>query len=160
MRPFVRYDVSGVTMTRANVIALKSWKDPQGDVVLVYSERECSVFFPCWLENREPADYIGYLSFEHASAVRSFDREFLPYRLAEHNQHSYILTIPDSDMVREHVAYRKSAYPQWPSRPTPTHFVVVGADVYHEILAASYTESIIPKQEVSDERLFRLLLGA
>ncbi len=147
-------------MTDATVIPLKSWQDPQGDVVLLYSERECSVFFPCWLEAGQSADFIGHLAFEHASAVRSFGREFLPYRLPKHSHHSYILTVPDSDMVREHVAYRQSHYPQWPSLPVPTHFVVVGDDIYHEILATSYTESTIPKQEISDGRLFRLIGAA
>jgi len=147
-------------MIDATVIPLKSWQDPVSDVVLLYSERECSVFFPCRLESGEPADYIGHLAFEHASAVRSFGREFLPYRLPKHGRHSYILTVPDSDMVREHVAYRQSHYPQWPSLPTPTHYVVVGHDIYHEVLATSYTESTIPKQEISDGRLFRLIGSA
>src|SRR5437588_8424600 len=104
-------------MTEATVIPLKNWQDPQGDVVLLYAERECSVFFSCWLSPGEPADYIGQLSFEHASAVRSFGREFLPYRLPKHSHHSYILTVPDSDMVREYVAYRKQHYPRSPDRP-------------------------------------------
>jgi hypothetical protein len=144
-------------MTDATVIPLKSWQDPQGDVVLLYAERECSVFFPCWLSSGEPADYIGHLSFEQASAVRSFEREFLPYRLPVHAHHSYILTIPDSDIVREYAAYRRQHYPQFPTRPSPTHFVVVGHDIYHEILATGYTESTIPREEISDERLFKLV---
>lgn len=146
-------------MPDATVIALKSWQDPQGDVVLLYAERECSVFFPCWLSSGEPADFIGHLSFEHVSAVRSFGREFLPYRLPEHSPHSYILTVSESDMVREHVAYRQQHYPQWPG-PRPTHYVVVGHDIYHEILATGWTESTILRQEISDERLYRLLGAA
>jgi hypothetical protein len=144
-------------MTEATVIPLKSWQDPQGDVVLLYSERECSIFFPCWLSSGKPADYIGHLSFEHASAVRSFGREFLPYRLPEHRHRSYILAVPDSDMVREYAAYRRQQYRQFPPRPAPKQFVVVGHDIYHEILAAGFTESTIPRQEISDERLFRLV---
>ena len=131
-------------MIDAIVIPLKSWQDPQGDVVLLHSERECSVFFPCWLESAEPADYIGHLAFEHASAVRSFHREFLPYRLPKHHHHSYILTVPDSDIVREHVAYRQTHYPRSPSLPVPTHFVIVGHGIFHE-------------QEISDGRLFGLI---
>jgi hypothetical protein len=143
-------------MPNATIIPLKSWQDPQGDIVLLYAERECSIFFPCWLSQGEPADFIGQLSFEHASAVRSFSREFLPYQLPEHSHHSYILAVPESDMVREHLAYRQHYYPQWPGTRR-THYVVVGHDIYHEILATGYTETTISRQEISDERLYRLL---
>jgi len=144
-------------MTDATVIPLKIWQDPQGEVVLHYSERECSVFFLCWQNSGEPADYIGHLSFDHAHAVRSYSREFLPYRLPAHKHHSYILSISDSELVREHTEYRKSRYPQWPSRTTPIHFVVVGHDIYHEILADGYSATTIKKDELTDSMLIKQL---
>jgi len=145
-------------MTDAVIIPLDSWQDPQGDVVLIYSEYECSVYLACWKAAGVPADYIGHLSFEHASGVRSFAREYLPYRVPAHSHHSYILRIPDSELVREHIAYRQRHYPNFPSRLSdPNHYVVMGHDIYHEILARHFTASTIPTQDVKDPRLLRLI---
>ena len=98
-------------MTDAIIIPLAFWQDPQGDVILVYSEHECSVYFACWNGAGEPADFIGRLSFEQASGVRSFRQEHIPYRIPPHSGHSYILQIPDSELVRDHIAYRQRHYP-------------------------------------------------
>ena len=143
-------------MTDATIIPLQFWQDPQGDVIIIFSEAECSVYFSCWIATGEPADFIGHISFEHASAVRSFTREFLPYRIASYDCHSYILQIPDSDLVREHVAYRQRHYPEFPGREQQ-HFVVTGHDIYHEILATSFVARTIPNQDVTDARLQKLI---
>ena len=139
----------------AAVIPLSCWQDPQGDLVLIYSERECSVFFGCWVSSGEPADYICRLSFERAAAVRSYRREFIPYQLPDHTGHSYILRVPDSDWQREHIAYRRQRYPHSPDQPRQ-HFVVVGHDIYHEVLAVDFAEATIPAAELTDERLLVL----
>jgi len=128
-------------MMEANIIPLEFWKDPQSDVILVYGERECSVYFRRWSSAGVPADYIGELSFEGASAVRSFDREFIPYQTKRHEK-SYILQVPDSDLARNRVEYRKRHYPQY-LISGKTHFVVVGHDIYHEILATKFTAATI-----------------
>ena len=139
----------------AAVVPLSCWQDPQGDLVLIYSERECSVFFGCWVRSGEPADYVGRLSFERAAAVRSYGREFIPYQLPASGVHSYILRVSDSDFLREQVAYRLQHYPQF-AGPPMQHFVVVGHDIYHEVLAASFTEATIPAADLTDERLLVL----
>lgn len=145
-------------MTDAVVIPLDIWQDPQSDIVLIYSEYECSVYFNCWITSGKPADFLGQLSFERAVGVRSFTREFLPYRIPTHRGHSYALLIPDSDLVREHVAYRELHYADSSFRPPiPKHYVVVGHDIYHEILADGIATTTIPKQGVSDPRLLRLI---
>lgn len=142
----------------AIVIPLEFWQDPQGDIILVYSEYECTVYFNCWSSAGISADFIGQLSFERASAVRSFGREFLPYRIPTHSSHSYVLSIPQSDLVREHVAYREKHYAHLSlKRPTPEHYVVVGHDIYHEVLAAGFKTTRIPKHSITDPRLLRLI---
>ena len=123
--------------------------------MLIYSERECSVYFGCWVGSGEPADYICRLSFERAAAVRSYGREFIPYRVLTSGARSYILRVTDSDFLREHVAYRQQHYPQF-ARPSLQHFVMVGHDIYHEVLAPSFTEATIPAAELADERLLVL----
>ncbi len=57
-------------MINANIIPLEFWKDPQSDVIVIFSEGECSVYFSCWTHAGEPADFIGKLSFNGAAAVR------------------------------------------------------------------------------------------
>ncbi len=146
-------------MSTALVIPLRSWQDPQGDVILVYSEHECSVLFACWQSPGEPADYIACLSFQHAAAARSFRREFCPYELPEHREHSYIIRVQESDLLRDHFHYRERTYPGSPGAD-PLHFVVVGHDIYHEVLAVGFSESTIPLAEVTDPRLASLQRNA
>jgi len=143
-------------MAKITVIPLEFWQDPQGYVILVFSERECSIYFGCWFAAGQPADFIGHLSFRRASAARSFQREFLPYRVPEHRDHSYVLSITDSEFIREHVAYRERHYHDRRAQDQ-VHYVVVGHDIFHEILAESFTATRIPKQEVTDDRL-RILI--
>src|SRR5689334_11638775 len=102
-------------MSDATVIPLDFWQDPQGDVILVYSEDECSIYFACWSASGIPADFIGHLSFERTAGVRSYGREYLPYRVTlQPKCHSYILQVENSELVREHVAYRHQHYPNFP----------------------------------------------
>ncbi len=144
-----------MTMLDVNIVALEFWQDPQSDVILIYGEWECSVYFRCWSSAGIPADYIGHLSFDGAQAVRSFPREFLPYQIRQSGR-SYILQVEDSDLARNYVDYRKLHYPQYPLQKT-THYVVAGHDIYHEILATSFTAARIPKIQVTDARLLSLI---
>jgi hypothetical protein len=141
----------------ATTIPIKSWQDPQGDIVLIYSEHECSIFFGCWVASGEPADYICHLSFQRTAAVRSFPRDFLPYRFPPDATGPSILYVPDSDLLRELVTYRQRHYPQPPFDPSQyCHFVIHGHDIYHEILATGFSETTIPASELTDERLLAL----
>jgi hypothetical protein len=143
-------------MINADTIPLEFWQDPQSDVTLIYGELECSVYFRCWEAAGMPADYIGHLAFKGTSAVRSFPREFTPYRPTEHGHRSYILRVQDSDLARDYIEYRKRHYPQTHIREN-THYVVVGHDIYHEILATSFTAGKILKNQITDTRLRNLI---
>ena len=141
----------------AEIIPLDVWKDPQGDIILVYSEHECSIYFNCWIAPATPAEFIAQLVFSRARSVRSFHREYQPYRIPTHNCRSFILRIPDSNLIPEHVAYRQRHYPEFPdSGPPPNHYVVRGHDIYHEIVADSFSTVTISKQDLDDPRLVRL----
>jgi hypothetical protein len=145
-------------MEKVTVIPLDFWKDPQGDIILVYSEHECSIYFNCWSAAGQPADFIGHLSFHEASAVRSFRREFLPYQVPIKDHPSYIFSIADSEFLREQIEYRRLHYPN--NREERVHYVIVGHDIYHEVLAASFTATKVPHHEVADDRLRRLISAA
>lgn len=143
-------------MKTANPIPLEFWQDPQSDVILIYGEHECAVYFRCWSSAGVPAGYIGQLVFRNVSAVRSFPREFLPYQIKDHREHSYVLQVSDSDLALDYVNYRKLHYPSSPLLEK-MHFVVAGHDIYHEILAESFVASTIPKTEIVETRLLRLI---
>jgi hypothetical protein len=140
----------------AEAVAIQSWQDPQGDIVLIYSERECSIFFGCWIAPGEPADYVCQLSFQRVAAVRSYPREFLPYRLPVRTG-PCIYRIIESDLLREVIAYRQRHYPGRSFDSSQyQHFVIAGHDIYHEILAVRFAEARIAASELVDERLMAL----
>lgn len=144
-------------MTNATVIPLPYWQDPQGDVVVHFSERSCSVYFGCWDESGAPADFIGQVAFEGACACRSFRREFLPLRHGS-TAKSYLLQIADSDLLREIQAHREQHYPHSQTIRGPLwHFVVVGHDIYHEVAATGFTTHSLRRDQLSDPQLRRLL---
>src|SRR5947208_1114882 len=99
---------------RTTVIPLECWQDPESDIVMTFSQSECSVFFGCLAAPDEPADHIACLSFERAVAVRSVTRSivppFFPYRIPKHQHRSFILRMTGSDMQRE---YRQRHDPAW-----------------------------------------------
>ena len=143
-------------MIGADIIPLQFWQDPQSDVILIYGGCECSVYFRCWESAAISADYIGHLSFEGASAVRSFPREYHPYRTRDVGQRSYILRVEDSDLARDYIDYRTRHYPQFRIEEK-THYVVLGHDIYHEILATSFATAMIRKVQITDARLLGLI---
>ena len=149
-------------MKEAKVIPLGFWQDLQGDVIIFYSERQCSVYLACWCAAGEPAGFIGHLAFEHASDVRSSRREHPPYRIPQGDRHhSYILEVPDSDWVREYVTRRNLRAPEITLQVSDRHhLVVVGHDIFHEIIAASFTAVTIPNDQVEDRTLRSLIDAA
>jgi len=146
-------------MTNVSAIPLEFWQDPQGDVLLLRGEHECSVYFACWSAPAEPADFIGHLSFAGASAVHSYTREFSPYHLAEYHHRSFILQVAESRLLQENIDYQGLHYPKSP-RIQMKHFVVMGHDIYHEILAVGFTASTIPAKTIQDPRLLELIRNA
>jgi hypothetical protein len=139
-------------MTTVTVLPLRSWQDPQGNAVLVFTDADCAVFLPCWDNAGEPADHICRLSFAHAAAVRSYRREFTPYQVPSHTHHSYILEVHGSDLLQEHLDYRRRTYPHSPPRHL-RHFVVIAHDIYHEIVAESVIEDAVPSSGFSSPLL-------
>src|SRR6185312_16667593 len=89
----------------ATAVPLELWKDPQGDIILVYSERECSIYFGCWEEPGNPADYICRLKFQRALGVRSYPHEYHPFSLVGQKTCSDIYEVTDSKWHAERAAY-------------------------------------------------------
>lgn len=139
-------------------IPLQYWPDPQGDSVLVYSAAECLVFRACWEESGIPAGFVSCLSFQRVRGVRCFPREHSPYLRIQRHYRSAVLNFSDSEMIREHLAYRQRHYPQSLGDSSGLrHFVIEGHDFCHEILAYGFTETAIPAGDIQDPKIRRLL---
>lgn len=144
-------------MSTAIQIPLRCWRNPQGDILLIFSEEECSVYFGCWDETSGPADYICELKFDHAVAVRSYSREFHPYQSTGPTCRSSVLKVLDSDLHREHFEFRRRMYPDSVGNlDDRMHFVVVGHDICHEILAKDFEEIHLLVKDLKDDRLLDL----
>ena len=133
-------------------IHLQVWQDPQGDVVLKHSRSECTVYFGCWVNAGEPADYICELRFNHAWAVRGCSSEYLPYKLREGLSCSDIFEVENSTWLKQASRERAKSYPNWRNwdKKVYHHYVVQGHDNYYEILATGYTERQISYAEAGE----------
>jgi hypothetical protein len=133
-------------------LPLEVWQDPQGNVVLHHSREGCSVYFGCWAEAGEPADYLCRLTFHHAWAVRGFNLECLPYRAQEHNYRSYIYRVEGSAWLEQVSEQRQACYPEWKrwDGREYLHYVVSGHDNYYDVIAAGYNAQIIPEGEAGE----------
>ena len=140
-------------------VPLSVWQDPQGDVVLHHSLKECMIYFGCWLDSGEPADYVGTILFRRAFAVRGRYSEFLPY-LIESKNRSEIYIIENSkwltELIEEPSPYQSSL--SRTHRPEYFHYVVKGHDNYYEIIAAGYEEGVLPLEQTGE--LARLISEA
>jgi hypothetical protein len=134
-------------------IPLKVWQDPQGDVVLHVSCKDCTVYFGCWMASGEPAEHLCKLTFEHAWATRSFSSEFTPYK-TNSAERSCIYEIENSTWLNDLSAERLENYPRWREwdKDTYHHYMVIGHDNYIEIIAASFTESMLSYNEAGELR--------
>ena len=83
----------------AEAIPLKSWQDPQGNPLIIFSKNIRTVYFGCWTDAGIPADYICKITFNSAWASRFYEIEYLPYEIKEFN-HSSIYEVIDSKWLK------------------------------------------------------------
>jgi hypothetical protein len=148
-------------MHEVTIVPLQYWPDPQGDVLLSYSGEECLLHYACWLAPGDPADFICRLSFQKAAVVRAFRREYVPYPIPENARRGYMLQILNSEFTKEHSAYRQRFYSHIPADTTlRNHYVFCGHDIYYEIFAAGFTETVISQSAITDEKFLALIRSA
>jgi hypothetical protein len=131
-------------------IPLNVWQDPQGNVVLHHSREECEVFFGCWKETGEPADYLCKLTFRGATAVRGLCLDDLPYQIKEHRR-SCIYEVKNSIWLEQVKEQWLNRYPEsnWDTAKD-RHFFISGHDNYYDILATDFEEQKIPEDEAGE----------
>lgn len=135
-------------------VPLHVWQDPVGDVILEHSRSKCAVYFGCWINAGEPADYVCELQFDHAWAVRGHRSEILPYRPGRGHQppHSGIYKVENSTWLQQASKQRAADYPNWRNWDAKDyfHFVVLGHDNYYEIIAAGFSEKKISYEDAGE----------
>lgn len=122
-------------------ITLKYQHDHIEDAVLVYSSHECFVFLLAEGEQAPPS--FVKLQFEDARCVRSASTDCSPAMgiYPSNPAESFLVELTDSKWpIEAHNAY---TYAGSSLKPRGRHFVVSNHDVFHEILAESFTESLI-----------------
>lgn len=77
--------------------------------------------------------------------------EFLPYEIKD-NKRSCIYEVIESDWVEQVTRQRLLEYPKWHdwNETVYKHFVVSGHDNYYDIIASSFEEVVVPKNEAGD----------
>jgi hypothetical protein len=133
-------------------IPLQFLQDPQGDVVLTHSRSECAVYFGCWTDQGEPAEFICQLQFDHAWVVRGYRSEYLPYQVEQRPPPSGVYRIENSTWPPQACEQRLKNYPEWRSWDDRkyVHYIVHGHDNYYEILASGFTEKKLPYHEAGE----------
>lgn len=137
---------------KAFQIPIDVWQDPQGDIVLNTSGRECVVFFGCWDKQGDPTNYLSKISFKNCWASRFTHSQYLPYKIYGDKAHSYILKIENSTWLRCLINEKREVYPDgvqiglsWDKKEY-IHFVVHGHDAYIDIIATDFIMEIIPRE--------------
>ncbi|WP_127534384.1 hypothetical protein [Paenibacillus kobensis] len=134
----------------ARQIPLEVWQNPQGDVILKVSERECHVYFGCWDEESNPADYIAKLTFQNCSAAKYTHDEHLPYKIVGQRYHSCILIVEHSRWLNERMARKQKFYSNSLPSHDYKHFVVHGHEVIVEVIAKDFTLERISKEQAGE----------
>lgn len=128
-----------LALEKATQIPLEVWQDPQGDVILNVSERQCNVYFGCWNDDSTPANYIAKITFESCVATKYMHSEFVEYKVDEHIYSSYIFKVLNSSWLNEITIQKKTRYPNSHYADDYSHYVVKGHDVMVEVIAKGFS---------------------
>lgn len=134
-------------------ITLKYQHDHIEDAVLVYSSRECTVYLVGEGDQEEPS--IIKLTFKDARCVRSARTDLSPAIGIYPSQpaDSFLVELtPSQWAIDAHNAY---TYAGSSLQPRGRHFVISNHDVFHEVLAESFEESLITPGDAGYEVIRR-----
>jgi len=150
-----------MTQGYAKAIRLRRWQSPVADVLLIFSEEICSVYFCIQNDSDGHLDpsSIGRLQFSSAHAVRSCRTEVLPYYDRENSYHSCILEVFESPWLPHALSGIYSEDLRASRLKKMRHFIVAGHDIYHELAAEAYEEQYIGADAADFELASRCLFS-
>jgi len=128
-------------MPKGQAITLKYQHDWNEDAVLSFSCNKCSVYFIQDVDSSQPT-FIE-LRFHKTQTVRSARTDCTPAIgiYPEDLNACFIVELTDSTWPTE--ARKAYIYADSPIKPSGRHFVVSNHDIFHEILAESFTELLL-----------------
>ena len=128
-------------MASGKAITLKYQHEHLEDSVLVYSCAECSVYLIASTDGAHRS--FVKLTFQGVQCVRSASTDCTPAMgiFPEPPGASFIAEITDTRWPEE--ARKAYVYATSSRAPSGRHFVVSNHDIFHEILAESFTESLV-----------------
>ena len=128
-------------MHSGTAINLKYLHDHIEDSVLIYSPSECVIYLIA--EEQEHPNSFVKLSFEGARCIRSARSDCSP-GIGIYPKEAgtcFVVELTDSQWPGE--AHKLYTYSNSGLKPRGRHFVVTNHDIFHEVLAESFEESII-----------------
>ena len=128
-------------MQKGNAITLKYQHDHIEDAVIIYQSGKCIVYLVA--DEAEHPDAFVKLEFERAQCIRSAATDCSPAIgiYPEKMGVSFIVELTNSNWPVE--ANQKYTYAGSGLKPREHHYVVSNHDVFHEILANSFSESLV-----------------
>lgn len=128
-------------MSSGIAITLKYQHDYVEDSVLIYSCYECAVYLVA--DNEENPGSFVKLCFQRARCARSARTDCSPAIgiYPRESSASFIVELTESDWILE--AHKAYVYAGTELRPGARHYVVTNHDIFHEVLAESFTESLV-----------------
>ncbi len=128
-------------MQKGIAISLRYQHDHIEDAVLVYAPHECFVYLVA--EEPEYENSFVKLEFLRAKSVRSARTECSPAIGINPKElgSSYIVELTESQWPLE--AHKSYSYAGTKYESNMRHFVVANHDIFHEILAESFTEKLV-----------------
>lgn len=138
-------------MHSGTAISLKYQHDHIEDSVLFYSPSECVIYLIA-NEQEHPNSFVK-LRFESARCTRSARTDCSPAIgiYPEEADACFIVELTDSQWPSE--AHKLYTYANSGLKPRGRHFVVTNHDIFHEVLADSFEESIITSGSEEHERV-------
>ena len=133
-------------MQLGNAITLKYQHDHIEDSVLIFSCEKCSVYLVA--AGKKHAESFVKLEFEGVQCVRSARTDCTPAMgiYPKEAGASFIVELTESKWAVE--AHELYVYAGSSIQPRGRHFVVSNHDIFHEILAESFSESIIDPGDI------------
>jgi hypothetical protein len=138
-------------MQKGIAVSLKYQHDHIEDSVLIYNPHECIVYLVA--EEIEHENSFVKLEFSRARSIRSARTDcspavgIYPEKVGE----SFIVELTESKWPLE--AHNLYSYSGTKYQPNMRHFVVSNHDIFHEILAESFTEKLVSQGNPEHEHI-------
>jgi len=137
---------------KIQIIKLPEWQDPQCFVITKHVRDEAWIYFKCWLEDGEEAEYVGVLHFFDVWLVDiQQHRNVTQYlNIPETNLKSYYYKVLNSKIISSLMIKRSENNLGWEQydKKNYSHYIVDSHDSYVNIVACGVDFDIVKGENV------------